>query len=297
VERQQRQQGLPLFPKETMKKVLLIEPQGETGAGLEQLFEPPHWEISYAEDNEAALKRATEEAFDLMVTNAATSGQEDVVLLRKLRNIRPHTRLIILTKNWTPGDVVNALRYHAFSYFTVPLAREDLRVLIDNVMREPAWDDGIELLQGTPEHAVLAVRCDLGTLDRLMQFARAGLNFPDAEKEEVAFAFREIVLNAMEHGGNFDPEKYVEVCYLRSKRQITCRVKDPGEGFSLEEVLNAEKRRSLPDLQGTPEKEPELEGIGILLAEHYVDELIYNESGNEAFLIKWLDKPKPNEQW
>jgi len=272
----------------TMKKVLLIEPRSENAADLESLFEQPMWEVSYAEDNEAALERAKAEAFDLIVTNAATTGPEDVVLLRRLRSVRPHTRLIILTKEKTPGDVVNALRYHAFSYFTVPVVREDLRQLIDNVMHDPAWDDGIELLQGTTEYVVLAVRCDLRALDRLMQFVRAGVNFPEVEKEEVAFAFREIVLNAMEHGGKFDPQKFVEVCYLKSKRQVTCRVKDPGEGFSLEEVLAAEKSRPLPEVGGSGEKEGDLGGLGILLARHYVDELIYNESGNEVFLIKLL---------
>jgi len=272
------------------KKVLLIEPQAENRGALESLFEQPSWDVCYAEDNEAALAKATEEAFDLIVTNAATTATEDVVLLRRLRSVRPHTRLIILTRARMPGDVVNALRYHAFSYFTVPVPREDLRQLIENVMHEPAWDDGIELLQGTAEYVVLAVRCDLGTLDRLMQFARAGLSFPEAEKEEVAFAFREMVLNAMEHGGQFDPGKFVEVCYLKSKRQVTCRVKDPGQGFSLEEVLDAERRKPLPEVEGAGEKEPELEGIGILLARHYVDELIFNERGNEVFLIKWLEK-------
>ena len=101
----------------------------------------------------------------------------------------------------------------------------------------------------------------------------------------------EIVLNAMEHGGKFDPRKFVEVCYLKSKRQVTCRVKDPGEGFSLEEVLDAEKKRPLQELDAAGEKEPEIEGIGILLAQHCVDELIYNKSGNEVFLIKWLGPP------
>jgi anti-sigma regulatory factor (Ser/Thr protein kinase)/CheY-like chemotaxis protein len=276
-----------------MKKVLLIEPQADGGARLEELFAGQSWEISYAQDNEDALEKTKTEAFDLILTNAATTGTEDIVLLRKLRTVRPHTRLIILTKQTMPGDVVNALRYQAFSYFTVPVPREDLRQLIENVMHEPVWDDGIELLQGTHEYVVLAVRCDLGTLDRLMQFVRVALNFPEVEKEEVAFAFREIVQNAMEHGGKFDPAKFVEVCYLKSKRQVTCRVKDPGEGFSLEEVLDAEKKRPLQEMDVTGENEPDMEGIGILLAQHYVDELIYNEGGNEVFLIKWLGPPSP----
>ena len=271
-----------------MRKVLLIEPQAGSSGALEVLFEKPAWDVSYVSDNESALEKAKGEAFDLIVTNAATSGTEDVVLLRKLRNARPHTRLIILTKQKVPGDVLNALRYHAFSYFTVPVPREDLLPLIDNIVNGPAWDDGIELLQGTNQYLTLAVRCDLGTLDRLVQFVRAGVDFPEVEKEEVAFAFREIVLNAMQHGGKFDPEKFVEVCYLKSTRQVMCRVKDPGEGFSLEEVLNAEKSRPLPEVYGRREEEGDLGGLGILLAQHYVDELIYNESGNEVFLVKWL---------
>lgn len=273
-----------------MKRVLLIEPEADGTATLSCLFEQPAWEVGYATDNESALEKATQEPYDLIVTNAATSGPEDVVLLRRLRNVRPHTRLIILAKEKTPGDVLNALRYHAFSYFTVPVPREDLRQLIENAMREPVWDDGIELLQGTQEYVVLAVRCDLGTLDRLMQFVRAGVNLPETEKEEVAFAFREIVLNAMEHGGKFDEERFVEICYLKSKRQVTCRVKDPGDGFSLEEVREAQKRRPLPEAEGTKDSDGEMEGLGILLAQHYVDELIYNEKGNEVFLVKWLDR-------
>jgi anti-sigma regulatory factor (Ser/Thr protein kinase) len=273
-----------------VRKVLLIEPHAGGGGTLESLFATPAWEVSYAADNEAALEKAKIEAFDLIVTNSATSGTEDVVLLRKLRRVRPHMRLIILTKQKTPGDVVNALRYHAFSYFTVPVPREELRTLIDDIVNGPAWDDGIELLQGTSQYVVLAVRCDLETLDRLVQFVREGVDFPEAEKEEVAFAFREIVLNAMKHGGKFDPEKFVEICYLKSTRQVTCRVKDPGEGFSFQEVLDAERSRPLPEMDRQAESAGDLGGLGILLAQHYVDELIYNESGNEVFLVKWLDR-------
>jgi DNA-binding response OmpR family regulator len=68
------------------KTVLLIAPEAEQGATLEVLFEKSVWEVWYARDNEEALEKAKEEAFDLIVTNAATTGREDVVLLRRLRS-------------------------------------------------------------------------------------------------------------------------------------------------------------------------------------------------------------------
>ena len=93
---------------------------------------------------------ARAEAFDLIITSAATTCVEDILMLRKLRMIRPHTRMIILTKEKMPGDILRAIQNHAFSYFTLPIALEDLRDLIEHVLQQPAWDDGIELIQREP---------------------------------------------------------------------------------------------------------------------------------------------------
>lgn len=279
------------------RKVLLIQRSAEKSRELETLFDPDAWRISYARDNAAALELATAEAFDLIVTSPTTTGAEDVMLLRRLRMGRPHTRLIILTKKKVRGDVLNALRYHAFSFFSGPVSMEDLRTLVENAMNEPVWDDGIEFLQGTPDYVVLVVRCDRATLDRLEQFMREGVPLPKIENEEVAFAFREIVMNAMEQGTKFDPEQFVEVCYLKSKRQVLCRVKGTGTGFSLQEALKQAKRRSeeaLGSIRMWGENEDAPPGLGILMAQKFVDEVIYNEKGDEAFLIKYL--PKGDQQ-
>ena len=111
----------------------------------------------------------------------------------------------------------------------------------------------------------------------------------------MAAAFREILINAMEHGARFDPSQHVEVSYVRTKRMVLCRVKDPGEGFSLEElqhsaIANPEddpfKHMETREAQG---KRPG--GFGILMAKRLVDDLIYNDKGNEVLLVKHLDKP------
>jgi anti-sigma regulatory factor (Ser/Thr protein kinase)/CheY-like chemotaxis protein len=234
------------------------------------------------------------EPFDLIMTNAATTCTGDIMVLQKLRISRPHTRVIILTKERQPGDIVKAIQNHAFNYFTVPVAKHDLRELVEQALAEPCWDDGIELIQGSPEYVVLAVRCDMKTLERLMHFMRESMTLSAVESEEVAFAFREVMLNAMEHGGRFDPEKFVEICYVKAKRMVMCRVKDPGEGFSMQEVRDAEivlplaKEAERVQKWGKMSTPPR--GLGIMLARHFVDELIFNEKGNEAFLIKYLPK-------
>jgi anti-sigma regulatory factor (Ser/Thr protein kinase) len=106
-------------------------------------------------------------------------------------------------------------------------------------------------------------------------------------------------MNAMEHGGRFDPQKFVEIGYLKSKRMVMCRVKDPGDGFSLDEIRVAEITGPLVDYaeQTREGKDVELPacGLGILIAQRFVDDLIFSEKCNEAFLIKYLPQEGQRE--
>jgi anti-sigma regulatory factor (Ser/Thr protein kinase) len=161
-------------------------------------------------------------------------------------------------------------------------------------MTTPFWDDGIEILSATANWVRLAVRCDLATADRLIQFYRETSDLPENETERVATAFREMLLNAIEHGGKFDASQHVEVSYVRTRRMVLCKVKDPGTGFSLEELKHSALANP-PDEPFRHIAEREAQGIrpggfGILMAKELVDDLLYNQQGNEVLLIKYLNK-------
>src|SRR4030081_1755244 len=147
------------------------------------------------------------------------------------------------------------------------------------------WDDGIEVVSATPDWIRLAARCDRKTADRLVQFFREIADLPDAEKYDVAIALREMLLNAIEHGGRLDPNQYVEVSYLRARHMVLCRVKDPGDGFSLDEIRHAAIANPPDDPIRHQSYRDELGlrpgGFGVLLTQKLVDELIYGEKGNE----------------
>ncbi|HUN87169.1 MAG TPA: ATP-binding protein, partial [Terriglobales bacterium] len=76
-----------------------------------------------------------------------------------------------------------------------------------------------------------------------------------------------------------------------------CKVKDPGLGFSLDELYHAAianpldnpvRHMTYREAAGLPSG-----GYGILLSRHLVDELMYNEQGNEVLLIKYLGSNEP----
>ncbi len=280
--------------------VLIVDSNSETNELLVSVFDTRDWDIQFAKDNQHALELAQQRVYDLIITGERTSSTEDIELLRRLRLARPHTRLIILAHEFTPGDVLNSIREHALSYFSRPFSAAKLAEIIYGAMNEPYWDDGIEILSVTANWARLCVRCDVLTANRLIQFYREASGLPGAETEEVATAIREILLNAMEYGGKFDPSQHVEVAYVRTSHMVMCKIKDPGAGFSIEEVKHSaianppdepfrhmEEREALGMRPG---------GFGILMSKKLVDELLYNDKGNEVLLIKYLDKPAKTEQ-
>lgn len=284
----------------TGNRALIVDSAPELNQMVTEIFTHENWQVDVAANNNAALEMAQARAYDLIVTGDKTTGMEDIELLRKLRLVRPHTRLIILTDEFTPGDVLAAIRERAFSYFSRPFSTERLAEMIRIAMIEPFWDDGIEVISVVPNWVRLCVRCDLATANRLLQFYREASHLPDAETEEVAAALREILVNAMEHGAQFDPSQHVEVGYVRTKRMILCRVKDPGRGFSLEELQHS----AMGNPEGDPFKHMETReaqgkrpgGFGILMAKRLVDDLIYNEKGNEVLLVKYLPNPAEDSQ-
>ena len=282
-----------------VKTAIVIDADPLVEAALERSLNRDPWSIRHVCNNSTALALAEAIPCDLILTGEKTSGREDLEVLRKLRRVRPHIRLIILTDEATPSDVIASMREHTFSYLSRPFSSESLACMIRSAADGPCWDEGIEVLSATPVWMRLAVSCDLKTAQRLVQFINELVDIPESEREDVAIAFREILWNALEHGAQFNPDEFVEISYIRARHMIVCRVKDPGEGFSMDQLRHTALAIPLEDPirhsvfydgQGLRPG-----GYGLLLARELVDELIYDEKGNDVLLIKYLDSSRSSK--
>ena len=281
-----------------VRMALVVDADPQIQTLLVRVLEPGSWAVLNVPDNLAALAAARSRAFDLIVTSDKTSGREDIELLRQIRRVRPHTRLIILAGEGTPSDVIASMRERAFSYFSKPFSLDTLAEMIRLATEGPSWDDGIEVVSGTPEFIRILARCDVKTADRLVHFLNEIAELPDPEKNQVATAFREMLLNAIEHGGRLDPNQYVEIEYVRARRMVTCHITDPGPGFTLDEIPHAAianpADNPIRHIAVREEQGLRPGGFGVLLAQQLVDELIYGQNGNEVLLIKYLASARPN---
>jgi anti-sigma regulatory factor (Ser/Thr protein kinase) len=250
--------------------------------------------IEYSAGNADALQRLRIRSFGVVITSADNAIDENLALLEEMRSIRPAVKCIVLAQQSTPDEVIAALRAHVFACFTPPFDSREIANLARQAASDSKIGEDIEILSARPGWVSVRVNSRLITADRLLSFAKElSAQLPEDAKQDILQALREILLNAMEHGTAFNPDQSIEVNAIRTARAMVFRVRDPGAGFRQESLSHAAYANSSDDptahIKQRQEEGMRPGGYGLLLASGTVDELIYNEIGNEAILIKYLD--------
>lgn len=242
-----------------------------------------------------ALRRLRDHAYDVIVTSPIAAASRDLAIVIMARDLQPGIRTVVLAPELTPEDIITALRHEVFCCFAMPVPANELRESIGQALEAEAWKGGIEVISAIPTWISLRVACRRITADRLTRYiTELASGVPDLDAGELATAFREVLLNAMEHGAGFDPEKVIEVAAVRTDRTIVYYFKDPGPGFNPKAPgLVATEDDPLSHLSHREAEGKRAGGFGMLLTSKIVDEVHYSEHGNEVFLVKHLDKLKP----
>jgi anti-sigma regulatory factor (Ser/Thr protein kinase)/CheY-like chemotaxis protein len=240
-----------------------------------------------------AVRRLRQHAIDVVITDPATPVREDLALAAELSLTRPGVKTIVLSVTSAPADVIAAIRARVFACFSAPFDCGEIADMINSAIAAEDWRNGIEVISGEPWWITLRVSCRLLTAERLVQFMREHRSdMPEEERDRLMAAFREMLLNAMEHGAGFEPEKVVEVTAARTARAIVYHFRDPGNGFDRTDLAQAQASSNAEQIQVEAERRAALGlrpgGFGMLIAKRVVDELVYNEPGNEVLLIKYV---------
>jgi DNA-binding response OmpR family regulator len=244
-------------------------------------------------DGLEALSFLEAQPCDLVITDIRMPGLDGLELLHRIHRVRPATKVLVMTAESTPAAVISSLRDQALGYFSKPFSLDSVAETVALALHAPAPQGDIEVLSAIPEWIALQLRCKLEVADRLVPFLREMVtDLSVQEREDIGTAFRELLTNAIEHGGGTDASKTVRVDYVRTAKSLIYKILDPGKRFSLNHLPHA----AVSNEPGAPYQHLEVRdrlglrpgGFGILLTRRLADELIYNEKGNEVLLIKYI---------
>jgi CheY-like chemotaxis protein len=276
-----------------MSRILLIGDRPAIRRGLEESRGLAGCEIVTAAGNVDAVHTVRSRAIDVVVTDPDTPVGDDLALVEELRASRPGLRAIVLAPAAAPAEFIAAVRSHVFACFVAPFDMTAVGDMARRAIDAVDWHDGIRLRSGLPHWISLTVSCQLVTAERLVHFMNEyRRDLPDDDRDSLMTAFREMLINAMEHGAGFDPEKVVNVTAVRTERAIVYHFRDPGAGFTPSDVegkaLSSAEADPLAHIERRADMGLRPGGFGILVAKQFVDEMFYNERGNEVLLIKRL---------
>jgi CheY-like chemotaxis protein/anti-sigma regulatory factor (Ser/Thr protein kinase) len=276
-----------------MSRILVVDDDKTTRLVLRKVLTNAGFSTSVAKDGVEALKAIDGGGVDLLLLDVWMPRMNGLELLAKIRASATRPRVVVMTSDDAPETLLKAVREQAFKYVHKPVESAALIETVQDALAAPE-SPPIEVVSARPEWVELLVPCTreaAGRLESVMAHLDANLA-PDV-RESIAFAFRELLLNAVEWGGKLDPSRTVRIACLRAKRMLMYRIADPGPGFDIDQLPHA--------AIGQPPGDPiahmhvrEAKGIrpggfGLLTVRASVDELIHNERRNEVVFIKYLD--------
>ncbi|WP_035347413.1 ATP-binding response regulator [Edaphobacter aggregans] len=278
-----------------MSRILVIGSDNPVTHSIGDILAASGLPIEYAAGPVGALQRMRMQSFAIAITSPGTTLEEDLALLDEMRHIRPAIKCISLAPSSTPDEVIAALRAHVFACFTAPFDPESIAAIARDAASSDPREDDIQVLSARPGWVSVRANCQILTAERLMTFARElSTQMEEDMRQELLHGLREILLNAIEHGAAFNSQQRIDVTAIRTSRAFVFYVRDPGSGFRQESlspnIIAQPGSDPIEHIQKREEEGLRPGGFGLLLAKGTVDELLYNEIGNEVLLIKHLDR-------
>lgn len=275
------------------EKILVVDDDRVTRHLLRSTLEGAGYSVGTAGDGVEALDKLRRETppHDLLLLDVWMPRMSGLDVLAKLRATGLRPRTIVMTTDDTPGTMLEALKGQALQFLAKPIEPEKLLEIVGTALGTAATP-GIEIISARPDWVELSVPCDRESAAFIEGFlAHLDADLTTDVRESIGYAFRELLLNAIEWGGKLDPNRRVRISYLRAKRMLLYRIADPGPGFRMEDLDHAAIAHPddpIEHMRVRDEKGLRPGGFGLMLVKAKVDDLIYNEARNEVVFVKYL---------
>lgn len=275
------------------------------------LSEEPSLTIETAEDGLKALARLKQGGIDLVVTDLQMPEVNGLQLVTTIRVDHPQVPVILMTAMGSEVIAMDALEQGASSYVPKRKLNEWMLGTVLDILSlthsERAYQSLIGCFNSTQFSLSLTNDADL--IDPLADYIQqivAGMGLCDAAGGyQIGVALRQALNNALFHGNleitneqiEEDRERLLQgqpslieqrpgeapyrdrrihVDVQVSRDELRCTIRDEGPGFDV---------AALPATSNAETSEP-TGGRGLVLMRTFMDEVAFNDSGNEVTLVK-----------
>ena len=116
------------------RSILIVDDEKNIRLTLSQALEASGWETDTASNGEEALLKLKEREFRLILLDLKMPGMDGMEVLRRVSEVRPDIRIIIITAYGTVESAVEAMKLGACDFIQKPFVPDEIRNLVSRVM-------------------------------------------------------------------------------------------------------------------------------------------------------------------
>ncbi|MFN4260620.1 MAG: response regulator [Gemmataceae bacterium] len=265
-----------------------------------------NYRIVYANNGLEALAVMAQDAPDVVLTDLIMPQMGGLELVEQVNRQYPHIPIILMTAHGSEDIAMQALQRGASSYVPKKVLAQDLIDTLDHVLAVTRPDLSWQCLT----ERLACLDCEF-TLENNREQLSAMVTFLQDELQRwqlcdqgglirVGIALEEALVNALYHGNlelSSDLRQEGDQCFYQHAEQrrsvapyrdrrifvrarlardeVAFTVRDEGPGFD----------PSLLDDPTDPENLEKISGRGLLLIQTFMDEVRYNEQGNQITMV------------
>ena len=288
-----------------MATILVVDDSAADRELARHLLERESWEVLQAEHGQAALERMAAAEVDLVLTDLVMPEMDGLAFVERSTADFPLVPVVLMTGRGSEEVAVRALEAGASSYVPKKQLARDLLEVVERILETSRERRSYKRLLGHLQSASFVLENDLHLIASLVSYLVGILRdsdlFDESDCHGITTALDEALTNAYFHGNlevsseirEHDPRAYRALAEERRQiapyrdRRIVVRaaltkddvrfvITDEGQGFNVGAVPD-------PTL---PENLIQPSGRGIFLMRTFLDEVTYNDVGNQVTLLK-----------
>jgi DNA-binding response OmpR family regulator len=123
------------------RPVLIVDDEKNIRLTLSQSLESMGLGTDTAIDGEEALAKVKARAYSLILLDLKMPGMDGMQVLRRIREIRPDVRVMVITAYGTVESAVEAMKLGTVDFIQKPFAAEEIRALVSQVLQRDQLDE------------------------------------------------------------------------------------------------------------------------------------------------------------
>jgi len=296
------------------EKILIVDDDKYIALLLYNFLEDEGFVCETAEDGLEALERVSRKNdFDMVLLDFVMPRMNGLEFLAAVKEINPKLPVLMISGYRTRDNTLEALRLGAIGFIKKPFSLNDVLSTLRLVFNVSGTRKELGLLiphltRGSMEFVFKTSEVEPDKISFYLATHLGEMGLIEGRRiSTVALAFNEVITNAIEHGNLELPINYffeesdnveraaimdmkgerlkdcayanrsVKICYGFDCHETTVSVSDEGPGFNTASVMEFLINNNSSGLENC--------GRGLRLLKYAVDEVRFNEKGNQVTLV------------